>query len=149
MAAHTSHPGDECLRSLLAGFLRVVRPLGPPCRRQRPRGTTPGPAAQGSRHHTGTLGAGNATVSGCTSSSLTATRNVDNSGNVTQVNVTSVPQACAGETLAVTLQNSSHTSLGAATTVVGTCSGGCTVTVTGFGSVSAANVTYYALSLTQ
>ena len=98
---------------------------------------------------TGTLGAGNATVSGCTSSSLTATRNVDNSGNVTQINVTSVPQACAGETLAVTLQNSSHTSLGAATTVVGTCSGGCTVTVTGFGSVSAANVTYYALSLTQ
>ena len=98
---------------------------------------------------TGTLGAGSATVSGCTSSSLTATRNVDNSGNVTQINVTSVPQACAGETLAVTLQNSSHTSLGAATTVVGTCSGGCTVTVTGFGSVSAANVTYYALSLTQ
>jgi len=98
---------------------------------------------------TGTLGAGNATVSGCTSSSLTATRNVDNSGNVTQVNVTSVPQACAAETLAVTLQNSSHTSLGAATTVVGTCSGGCTVTVTDFGAVSAANVTYYALSLTQ
>lgn len=97
----------------------------------------------------GTLGAGSATVSGCTSSSLTATRNVDNSGNVTQVNVTSVPQVCAGETLAVTLQNSSHTSLGAATTVVGTCSGGCTVTVTGFGTVSAANVTYYALSLTQ
>jgi len=98
---------------------------------------------------TGKLGAGSATVSGCTSSSLTATRNVDNSGNVTQIDVTSVPQACAGETLAVTLQNSSHTSLGAATTVVGTCSGGCTVTVTGFGSVSAANVTYYALSLTQ
>ena len=98
---------------------------------------------------TGKLGADSATVSGCTSSSLTATRNVDNSGNVTQINVTSVPQACAGETLAVTLQNSSHTSLGAATTVVGTCSGGCTVTVTGFGSVSAANVTYYALSLTQ
>ena len=98
---------------------------------------------------TGKLGADSATVSGCTSSSLTATRNVDNSGNVTQIDVTSVPQACAGETLAVTLQNSSHTSLGAATTVVGTCSGGCTVTVTGFGSVSAANVTYYALSLTQ
>ena len=98
---------------------------------------------------TGKLGAGSATVSGCTSSSLTAIRSVDNSGNVTQINVTSVPQACAGETLAVTLQNSSHTSLGAATTVVGTCSGGCTVTVTGFGSVSAANVTYYALSLTQ
>src|SRR5437868_14812649 len=98
---------------------------------------------------TGQLGAGSATVSGCTSSSLTATRNVDNSGNVTQVNVTSVPQACAGQTLAVTLQNSSHTSLGAGTTVVGTCSGGCTVAVTGFGAVSDAHVTVYALSLTQ
>jgi hypothetical protein len=98
---------------------------------------------------TGKLGAGSATVSGCTSSSLTATRNVDNNGNVTQVNVTSVPQACAGQTLAVTLENSSHTSLGASSAVVGTCTGGCTVTVTGFGSVSAANVTAYALSLTQ
>ena len=45
---------------------------------------------------TGKLGAGSVAVSGCTSSSLTATRNVDNSGNVTQVNVLSVPQACAG-----------------------------------------------------
>jgi hypothetical protein len=98
---------------------------------------------------TGKLGAGSAAVSGCTSSSLTATRNVDNSGNVTQVNVTGVPQACAGETLAVTLENSSHTSLGAASAVVGACTGGCTVTVTGFGTVSAANLTAYALSLTQ
>ena len=98
---------------------------------------------------TAQLGAGSATVSGCTSSALTATRNVDNTGNVTQVNVTSVPQACAGETLAVTLENSSHTSLGASSTVIGTCTGGCTVTVTGFGTVSAANVTAYALSLTQ
>jgi hypothetical protein len=97
----------------------------------------------------GKLGAGSVAVTGCTSSSLTATRNVDNNGNVTQVNVTSVPQACAGQTLAVTLENSSHTSLGAASTVVGTCSGGCTVAVTGFGTVSAANVTAYALSLTQ
>ena len=97
---------------------------------------------------TGKLAAGNAAVTGCTSSSLTATRNVDNSGNVTQVNVLSVPQACAGETLAVTLENSSHTSLGNASTTVGTCAGGCTVTVTGFGTVSAANVTAYALSLT-
>jgi hypothetical protein len=98
---------------------------------------------------TGQLSAGSATVSGCTPSSLTATRNVDNSGNVTQVNVTSVPQACASETLAVTLENSSHTSLGTASTTVGTCTGGCTVTVTGFGTVSAANVTAYALSLRQ
>jgi hypothetical protein len=98
---------------------------------------------------TGKLGAGSATVSGCTSSSLTATRNVDNSGNVSQVNVTDVPQACASETLAVTLENSSHTSLGAASATVGACTGGCTVAVTGFGTVSAANVTAYALSLTQ
>jgi hypothetical protein len=98
---------------------------------------------------TAQLGAGSATVSGCTASSLTATRNVNNSGNVTQVNVTSVPQGCAGETLAVTLENSSHTSLGASSTTVGTCTGGCTVTVSGFGTVSAANVTAYALSLTQ
>lgn len=97
----------------------------------------------------GKLGAGSAVVSGCTASSLTATRNVDNSGNVTQVNVLSVPQACAAETLAVTLENSSHVSLGAASTTVGTCTGGCTVTVTGFGTVSAANVTAYAFSLTQ
>jgi hypothetical protein len=98
---------------------------------------------------TGKLGAGSATVSGCTSLPLTATRNVDNNGNVTQVNVTSVPQACAGQTLAVTLENTSHTSLGAASAVVGTCAGGCTVAVTGFGTVSAANVTAYALSLAQ
>lgn len=98
---------------------------------------------------TGPLAAGSATVSGCTSSSLTATRNVDNTGNVTQVNVLSVPQACAGETLAVTLENSSHASLGASSTVIGACTGGCTVTVTGFGTVSAANLTAYALSLTQ
>jgi hypothetical protein len=98
---------------------------------------------------TGKLGAGSVTVSGCTASALTATRNVDNSGNVTQLNVLGVPQACAGETLAATLENSSHTSLGASSTVIGSCSGGCTVVVTGFGTVSAANVTAYALSLTQ
>lgn len=97
----------------------------------------------------GRLSAGSAAVSGCTASSLTATRNVNNSGNVTQVNVLSVPQACASEVLAVTLQNSSHVSLGAASTTVGTCTGGCTVPVTGFGTVSAASVTAYSFSLTQ
>jgi len=95
-----------------------------------------------------TLAAGSAKVTGCTSSALTATRNVNNSGNVTQVNVLSVPQACAGETLAVTLENSSHTSLGSASTTVGTCTGGCTVSITGLGTVSALNVTAYAFSLT-
>lgn len=97
----------------------------------------------------GKLGAGSAAVVGCTASSLTATRNVNNSGNVTQLNVTSVPQACAGETLAATLENSSHTSLGAASAVIGACTGGCTVTLSGFGTVSAANVTAYALSLRE
>ena len=98
---------------------------------------------------TGRFGAGSATVTGCTSASLTATRNVDNSGNVTQVNVTSVPQACAGQTLAVTLEDSSHASLGAASTVVGTCTVSCTVSLTGFGTVSAASLSAYAFSLTQ
>jgi len=97
----------------------------------------------------GQVSARSAAVNGCTSSSLTATRNVDNSGNVTQLNVLGVPQACAGEVLAATLENSSHTSLGSAVTIVGTCTGGCTVSITGFGTVSAANVTAYALSLTE
>ena len=97
----------------------------------------------------GKLSAGSAAVSGCTASPLTATRSVNSSGNVTQVDVLSVPQACASELLAVTLQNSSHVSLGAASTTVGTCTGGCTVTVTGFGTVSAASVTAYSFSLTQ
>lgn len=98
---------------------------------------------------TGQLAAGNVAVGGCTSSSLTATRNVDNSGNVTQVDVTGVPQACSGETLAVTLRNSSQTSLATASTTVGACSGGCTVSLTGFGTVSAASLTAYSFSLTQ
>jgi hypothetical protein len=97
---------------------------------------------------TGLLSAGHTAVAGCTSSSLTATRNVDNTGTVTQVNVLGVPQTCAGQTLAVTLENSSHTSLGSGSTVVGACTGGCNVSVTGFVGVSAANLTAYALSLT-
>jgi hypothetical protein len=95
------------------------------------------------------LGASHVPISGCTSSALTATRDVDNSGNVTDIKVTNVPQACANEVLAATLENSSHTSIGSSSATVGTCTGGCTVTVTGFGTVSASNVTAYALSLTQ
>jgi hypothetical protein len=98
---------------------------------------------------TGQLSAGNAAVTGCTSSALTATRNVSNNGTVNQVNVLNVPQACANETLAVTLESSTHTSLANASTSVGACTGGCTVTVAGFASVSAANVTAYALSLVE
>jgi hypothetical protein len=98
---------------------------------------------------TGKLAAGSAAVAECTSSALTATRNVDNSGNVTQLNVAGIPQSCAGEVLAATLENSAHTSLGNVSAIVGTCTGGCTVALTGFGAVSAANVTSYAFSLTQ
>jgi hypothetical protein len=97
----------------------------------------------------GRLSAGSVVVAGCTSSSLTATRNVDNSGNVTQVNVLNVPQACSGETLAVTLENNLNASLGSATTAVGACTGGCNVAVTGFGTVSAATVDAFAISLTE
>ena len=97
----------------------------------------------------GGLSAGNALVGGCTSSSLTATRNVNNSGNVTQVNVLGVPQACSGQTLAVTLESSTHTSLVSASTPVGACTGGCTVNLPVVGTVSAANVAAYAISLTQ
>ena len=98
---------------------------------------------------TGLLSAGHVAVAGCTSSALTATRNVNNSGNVTQVNVLGVPQACAGQTLAVTLENSSHPSLGSASTTIGACTGGCTVTVSGFGTVAASNLTSYALALSN
>jgi hypothetical protein len=98
---------------------------------------------------TGGLSAGSVGVSGCTSSSLTATRNVDNNGNVTQVNILSVPQACAGESLAVTLESSVHANLVSASTTVGACTGGCNVSLPVVGTVSAANVAAYAISLTQ
>jgi hypothetical protein len=97
----------------------------------------------------GQLSAGSAAVAGCSSSALTATRNVNNSGTVTQVNVLNVPQACAGETLSVTLENSSHTSIGSSSTTIGACTGGCTVTLSGFGAVPAVNLAAYALSLAQ
>lgn len=96
---------------------------------------------------TGKLSAGNAAVSGCTSSALTATRSVDNSGNVTEVDVLNVPQACANETLAVTLVQTAGSA--GASANVGTCSGGCTVAVTGFGTVAASSVNSYAFSLTS
>jgi hypothetical protein len=98
---------------------------------------------------TGRLSAGSVTVSGCTSSSLTASRNVDNNGSVTQVNVTQVPQACAGEVLSVTLESAGGASLAGASAIVGTCNGGCTVSVTGFGTVPGASVSAYAFSLAQ
>jgi len=93
------------------------------------------------------LSAGNASVTGCTSS-LSATRNVDNSGNVTQVNVAGIPTACSGETLSVTLVGTGNAALGSASATVGSCGTTCSATLTGFGAVSAANVNGYSFGLT-
>lgn len=98
---------------------------------------------------TGLLSAGHVAVTGCTSSALTATRSVNNAGTVTRVDVLDVPQACANQTLAVTLESGTHASLGSASTSVGACTGGCTVTLSGFGPVSATSLTAYALSLSN
>jgi uncharacterized Zn-binding protein involved in type VI secretion len=89
------------------------------------------------------LSAGNATVSSCGVSSLSATRNVDNGGNVTQVNVSGIPAACAGETLSVTLVGTGNASLATvATTIAGT-----TATFTGFTGVLASSLTGYAFAV--
>jgi len=94
------------------------------------------------------LSAGNAGVTACTSS-LSATRNVDNSGNVTQVNVAGIPTACSGETLSVTLVGSGNAALGSGSGTVGSCGTTCSVTITSFGAtVSAANVNGYSYGLT-
>jgi hypothetical protein len=95
------------------------------------------------------LSAGNAGVTSCTSSSLAATRNVDNSGNVTQVNVAGIPTACSGETLSVTLVGAANAALGSGSATVGSCGTTCSVTITSFGAtVSAANVAGYSFGLT-
>ena len=85
------------------------------------------------------LSAGNASVTSCGITSLTATRNVDNAGNVTQVNVSGIPAACAGETLSVTLRGANASS---SVVIAGT-----SATITGFGTVSASTVTGYAFAV--
>jgi hypothetical protein len=93
------------------------------------------------------LSAGNATVTACTSS-LVATRNVNNGGNVTQVNVAGIPTACSGETLSVTLVGSGNTALAGNTGTVGSCGTSCSVTLAFGGTVSAAGVIGYSYGLT-
>jgi hypothetical protein len=90
---------------------------------------------------TQSLSSGNTTVTTCGVASLSSTRSVDNSGNVTQVNVSSVPAACAGETLTVNLVNGSNVSLGSSSAVVP--AGGGAMTFSSFGTVSAASVMSY------
>ena len=88
------------------------------------------------------LSAGNASVTSCGVASLSATRNVDNAGNVTQVTIPSVPAACAGETLSVTLAGAGNVSVGSAS--AGVPGGGGTMTFSSFGAtVSAASVLGY------
>jgi uncharacterized Zn-binding protein involved in type VI secretion len=84
------------------------------------------------------LSAGNASVTSCGVASLSTTRSVDNGGNFTQVVVSGVPAACAGETLSVSLVNGSGGSLGGSSAVVP--AGGGAMTFSGFGTVSAASL---------
>jgi hypothetical protein len=87
------------------------------------------------------LSAGNASVTSCGVSSLTSIRSVDNGGNITAVVVSGVPAACAGETLSLTLANSSGTSLGSASAAIP--AGGGSMTFNSFATVSAVNVKTY------
>jgi hypothetical protein len=90
------------------------------------------------------LSAGDAPVTSCGITSLSATRTVDNSGNVTKVTVGGIPGACAGETLSLTLAGSGGGALASASTTVA----GTTAIFTGLGSVPAANLTGYQFAVT-
>jgi uncharacterized Zn-binding protein involved in type VI secretion len=79
---------------------------------------------------------------------MSATRAVDNSGNLTQVSVSGIPAACAGETLSVTLVGSANASLGGASTTLSGCGATCSATFTSFGAtVSASNLTGYSFGV--
>jgi hypothetical protein len=94
------------------------------------------------------LSAGNAAVTACGGlNSLSATRNVSNAGNVTQVNVSGIPTACSGETLSITFVGAANASLGSATATLGGCAATCSATFSSFGTVSAASVTGYSFGL--
>jgi hypothetical protein len=93
------------------------------------------------------LSSGNASVTSCGVSSLSATRTVDNAGNVTQVSIPSVPSACAGATLAVTLVGTGGSSLGSASATVP--GGGGTMSFSSFGAtVSATSLLSYSYAVT-
>jgi hypothetical protein len=98
------------------------------------------------------LAAGNTTVTSCGVSSLAATRTVDNAGKVTGVSVGSIPLACSGETLSVTLVGASNVSLGTGSAVIGSCATTCSASiaasVTNFGvSVSAAGILKFSFAV--
>jgi hypothetical protein len=75
------------------------------------------------------LSAGNAGVTSCGVSSLTASRDVDNAGKVTGVDIASIPLACSGETVSVTLVGASNVSLGTGSGVIGNCGTTCSVSI--------------------
>jgi hypothetical protein len=92
------------------------------------------------------LSSGNASVTSCGVASLSATRKVDNSGNVTQVDVSGLPAACAGATLSVTLTGAANASLGSASGAVP--AGGGSLSFTSFGAtVSATALTAYSYAV--
>jgi hypothetical protein len=90
-----------------------------------------------------TLSAGNAAVTSCGVSSLSATWNVTNSNTISQVVVPNIPAACSGDTLSVTLADSSHNSLGTASTTLSGCSTTCTATFTSFGATVTSYSVYF------
>jgi hypothetical protein len=95
------------------------------------------------------LSAGSTSVPACGISSLTATRTVDNSGNVTRVSVAGIPTACSGETLSVTLAGAANASLGGGSATIGGCAATCSASLASFGgTVSAASVTKYSFGVT-
>ena len=92
------------------------------------------------------LSAGNASVTSCGVASLSATRDVNNAGNITQVDVPSVPAACAGATLSVTLVGAGGASLGSASAAVP--AGGGTMSFSSFGAtVSATSLLSYSYAV--
>jgi hypothetical protein len=95
------------------------------------------------------LSAGNAAISSCGLTSLTATRNVNNAGNVTRVNVAAIPVACSGETLAITFVGAANSSLGNGSATIVSCATTCSAMITSFSSsVSAASIASYSFGVT-
>lgn len=97
---------------------------------------------------TNVLAAGNARVSSCGVSALTGSRVVDNNGGITEVDVTAIPAACQGQTLSVTLGNTSGTALASYTTTLSGCTTTCAAAFTGLGgTIPAANLEYFSFAL--
>ncbi|MDX6486047.1 MAG: hypothetical protein QOF43_1200 [Gaiellaceae bacterium] len=97
---------------------------------------------------TNSLSAGSAGVTSCGASSLSATRNVNNTGNVTQVDVGGIPAACSGETLSVTLVGAAGASLGSASTTLSGCTTVCSASFSSFGAtIAGTNLTGYSFAL--